>query len=1185
MAAAAASAPASSSRRRARAAAREIRFLSKSNVCGQTLLKLVARGNAIIAELSRLGDHLPPAFLGELARDLDAPIAEKYAPILFDFRYFKEPDLFDSRISRTPELSDLDDECDENFAAVAERFYRLFESMAKYYEDLHKYFQELLDGFYPQFAIEQVALNRDGKQLLTESLFLLGTMLLLLDRRIPGAIRERIVVAHFRWKGEALVPTIDSVRTLARNTGFLLGEKRLAGYPETFFARFPVQEEILRNVIGRLRADDMYEMERVYPSPEHRSFAVANQARMAYVILFFTPKILALDRPLMRELVDRHFLDNWVVPVYMEFTVDLAQEWAVYAAANDVLNAETLKVPRARELAVRHTSELTVGERELKEYLTEGTLTEAFVVDHYDRLLQCLRRCNTSLRWTLLHRNTVHPKLKPAINEVSFPPERLLDLLLRTAQLEFRLKGIVSDLLDSREVRWTTASSNIEARLRDLARYFRGETSFSGVDDDESLGEWFDSLATKVAALDYSDPTLAGRKIQRVMVALGEGLQFEAIETSAVARDYIGASRDELQGMLRLANVPEDALTMLDVVSDLAYAWGLLAEFVPFMHARIQRDASAVSLMRATFLKLVSVLDAPMLRILAAKHPDAELVAEHYSSKLVAFLRRVMEVVPRIVFEILTGIVRLQTAVMTPIPIKFETEKLHLFAQLESRFDLARRTHEISVFTQGVLAQHETLIGVIKVNPRQILNDGIRKQLVGHICAALHESLLFDLRSGRGRNPRANVAESLLLLRRRLEGLRTSFEYIQDFIGITGLRMWQEEFTRVLAFNAEQEANRYTRKKVLARDSVFQSAAIPILVLRSDPADLPHSENFVGRVLYATMALTAPTTTIFSPSAAGWYDASGAESVGLGYFSLLLDAIGVPGLVGLDRVISFRLARTLNETLRVYGAEFGAGLRVLLQKFHEDAMPLTSLQRDTKIYGALASRVRKPLQYCTSLLLEIGQLQLLRRSLSHELRFAARMDSNLLFGALAALNASVLNDIRRHYHSKDTCPYPTQSNPLLPELARYLEHAGIAEPTDKIYITTKPQPLIAIWFVLLLVEQLPNLVFDREFDTLVRRRTKDELDGFPLVVGLTTVLRQLHPSVTRLFLAYSGQYIRTAIHGALAEKRPQPIPPEAINYVLILRQVARILRVPDRVLHANVPAFVFESVDIPAPRA
>ena len=71
------------------APADELDFLHPDNVCGRTLLTLVARGSAILAELLRLSNHIPPA--------LTSPDS-KYAPILHDFRYLKSPELYDQKI-------------------------------------------------------------------------------------------------------------------------------------------------------------------------------------------------------------------------------------------------------------------------------------------------------------------------------------------------------------------------------------------------------------------------------------------------------------------------------------------------------------------------------------------------------------------------------------------------------------------------------------------------------------------------------------------------------------------------------------------------------------------------------------------------------------------------------------------------------------------------------------------------------------------------------------------------------------------------------------------------------------------------------------------------------------------------------------------------------------------------------
>ena len=65
-------------------------------------------------------------------------------------------------------------------------------------------------------------------------------------------------------------------------------------------------------VIGRLRSDDIYNQIKAYPAPEHRSTALATQASMLYILLYFEPEILHNQHSKMREIVDKHFPDNWV---------------------------------------------------------------------------------------------------------------------------------------------------------------------------------------------------------------------------------------------------------------------------------------------------------------------------------------------------------------------------------------------------------------------------------------------------------------------------------------------------------------------------------------------------------------------------------------------------------------------------------------------------------------------------------------------------------------------------------------------------------------------------------------------------------------------------------------------------------------------------------------------------------
>jgi hypothetical protein len=102
-------------------------FLSEGNVAGTNMLKLCARGSAIISELLRLSENIPSAFLMQDAR---------YALVLLDYQFFKNESHYDSRISADQALIELDDELKENNISLIVRFYQMFESIYKFIMDL-----------------------------------------------------------------------------------------------------------------------------------------------------------------------------------------------------------------------------------------------------------------------------------------------------------------------------------------------------------------------------------------------------------------------------------------------------------------------------------------------------------------------------------------------------------------------------------------------------------------------------------------------------------------------------------------------------------------------------------------------------------------------------------------------------------------------------------------------------------------------------------------------------------------------------------------------------------------------------------------------------------------------------------------------------------------------------------------
>lgn len=58
----------------------------------------------------------------------------------------------------------------------------------------------------------------------------------------------------------------------------------------------------------------------------------------------------------------------------------------------------------------------------------------------------------------------------------------------------------------------------------------------------------------------------------------------------------------------------EDYLLNIQIVADLSYAWEIIDNYTAFMQEGIKRDPFIVIKLRATFLKLASALELPLVR-------------------------------------------------------------------------------------------------------------------------------------------------------------------------------------------------------------------------------------------------------------------------------------------------------------------------------------------------------------------------------------------------------------------------------------------------------------------------------------------------------------------------------------------------------------------------------------------
>ncbi|XP_067888537.1 WASH complex subunit 5 [Heterodontus francisci] len=1151
-------------------------FLAENNLCGQAILRIVSRGNAIIAELLRLSEFIPSVY-----RLRDKAEQQKYGDIICDFSYFKGPEYYEGKLESKPELQDLDEEFRENHIEILTRFYLAFESVHKYIFDLNRFLEDLNEGVYIQQTLETVLLNEDGKQLLCEALYLYGVMLLVIDHKIEGELRERMLVSYYRYSAarSSSDSNLDDICKLVRSTGYspLAGAKRPPNYPESYFERVPINRTFISMVVGRLRSDDIYNQVSAYPLPEHRSTALATQAAMLYIILYFEPSILHTQQAKMREIVDKYFPDNWVISIYMGITVNLIEAWEPYKAAKTALNY-TLEQLNIREQAGRYGVSVERLRQQVQQFLKEGFLREEFVLDHIPKLLNCLRDCNVTIRWLMLHTaESVYDPNNKRLRQIKdqvfvdskYNPKTLFQLLLDSAQFEFVLKEMFKQMLSEKQTKWESYQKEGSERMTELAEVFSGVKPLTRVEKNENLQAWFREISKQISSLNYEDSTAAGRKTVQLIQALDEVQEFHQLESNLQICQFLADTRKFLHQMIRTINIKEEVLITMQIIGDLSYAWQLIDSYTTIMQEGIRVSPFMVTKLKATFLKLASALDLPLMRINQANSPDLLSVSQYYSGELVAYVRKVLQIIPESMFTSLAKIIKLQTHNIIEVPTRLDKDKLKDYAQLGARYEVARLTHAISIFTEGILMMKTTLVGIIKVDPKQLLEDGIRKELVRRVAFALHRGLIF--------NPKAKTSELMPKLKEMaatMDGFYRSFEYIQDYVSIYGLKIWQEEVSRIINYNVEQECNNFLRTKILDWQSMYQSTHIPIP--KFHPVD--ESVTFIGRLCREILRITDPKMTCYIDQINTWYDMKSHQEVtNKQLFAEIQNSLGTFGLNGLDRLLCFMIVKEIQIFLDMLHRNVLRDKVMMdtIKPFQSHVNPVKGIvANSSKVYSAAVAKTQKVWPSYQDSILKVGQMQILRQQIANELSFSCKFDSKHLAAALENLNQSLLADVEAHYQDP-TLPYPKDDNTLFYEITAYMEAAGIHNPLSKIYITTKRLPYFPVVNFLFLISQLPKLQYIKNQGMLCKKST-DPIDWPPLVVGLVTLLKQFHSRYTEHFLALIGQFVRSTVEQCTTSQRIPEMPADAVAALMFLENYVYYTKLPRKVVEAHVPSFIFD---------
>lgn len=507
----------------------------------------------------------------------------------------------------------------------------------------------------------------------------------------------------------------------------------------------------------------------------------------------------------MREIVDKFFPSNWIITVYMGITIDVVDYWDNFKAAKTAL-ANTCNSKVIKEVFSKRGESVAMLTDKIHRLLKEGTLTNDFVMDNINKILNLIINSNFVLRWLMLHNNNVtffnnNKKSKQlrdlVLKESGYDSQKLLELLICIAELELKVRECLNSLLNKRTEYWEQMKAEALENINSLSELFSNTKPVTKVQENEKLKIWFDNIAKQISAIGDTVTTKGIKKITQLIQALDEVEDFHGIKSTSTVTQFLNEGKDALKNALRVASLKEEYLVTLETVADVSYAWCTIDTYTKYMQDSIKENPSVTSRLRALFLKLASAMEIPLLRINQARSDDLISVSQYYSNELIKYIQKVLQIIPEMVFSIVEKIIELQTWTIKEIPTRLEKDKLREFSQLEHRMEVAKLTHTASTFTTGILDMRSTLVGVIRVDPAELLEEGLLKELARHLERKFEE--LIEPAGKKGQPLSNSLLARLQKLAESMEGYKRSLEYIQDYINMHGLKIWQKQVSYKLS--------------------------------------------------------------------------------------------------------------------------------------------------------------------------------------------------------------------------------------------------------------------------------------------------------------------------------------------------------------------------------------------------
>lgn len=189
-------------------------------------------------------------------------------------------------------------------------------------------------------------------------------------------------------------------------------------------------------------------------------------------------------------------------------------------------------------------------------------------------------------------------------------------------------------------------------------------------------------------------------------------------------------------------------------------------------------------------MKTSSILENPISRLVDADSPNLEPVSKFYSNQLVRLVKDVLQGIPGSVFDSVQQL----TLYMDDIPVvpsRFERDTFRDYAQVEPRRKVTSLISKVTILAESILSMEKYLIGVAEIRPREILEEGLSRELLELLAKTLNSTKFTE---STPEHFQARVQHAAV----QVESIKEQLVKVQDFIKTAGLAVFNRQSARLV---------------------------------------------------------------------------------------------------------------------------------------------------------------------------------------------------------------------------------------------------------------------------------------------------------------------------------------------------------------------------------------------------